>query len=163
MSDSLKVSRRAVLGGVPAAALATLGPSARLRAADPHPGPRKRIAALATEFRKLSHAEVIIDRFLEGFGWETAHHRPAVDLVALYMDQFPEGDLSRERAARHPQMKIYPSVAEALCCGGDKLAVDGVVIIGEHGSYPVNEKGQTLYPRYEFFKQTVDVFQRSGL
>jgi hypothetical protein len=162
MSDSLKVSRRAVLGGVPAAALATLGPSARLRAADPHPGPRKRIAALATEFRKLSHAEVIIDRFLEGFGWETAHHRPAVDLVALYMDQFPEGDLSRERAARHPQMKIYPSVAEALCCGGDKLAVDGVVIIGEHGSYPVNEKGQTLYPRYEFFKQTVDVFQRSG-
>lgn len=164
MPDSFKVSRRAVLAGLPAAALVTLGQTSLASAAEPKKEPqrRKKIAALATEFRKLSHAEVIIDRFLEGFGWETQHHRPEVDLVALYMDQFPESDLSRERASRHKHMKIYPTVAEALCCGGDKLAVDGVVIIGEHGNYPLNEKGQTLYPRYEFFQQTVDVFKRSG-
>ncbi len=160
MPDNYKVSRRTLLASVPAATL--LSVSGRRPTAAAAPQGRKKIAALATEFRKLSHAEVIIDRFLEGFGWETAHHKPEVDLVALYVDQFPEGDLARERAARHGEMKIYPTIAETLCCGGDKLAVDGVVIIGEHGKYPNNEKGQTLYPRYEFFQQCVEVFKRSG-
>jgi hypothetical protein len=156
MSDPIKVSRRAVLAGVPATALLTL---AQGQAAPP--AGRPRIAVLATEYRKLSHAEVIVDRFLEGFGWESEHHHPQVDIVSLYVDQFPEGDLSRERASRFPHMKIYPTIAAALTCGGAELAVDGVVIIGEHGNYPNNEKGQTLYPRYEFFQQTVDVFRKS--
>ena len=159
MPEPLKVSRRAVLAAAPAAA--ALSMTGRTTAAEPAVK-RPRIAALVTEVRRLSHGEVIIDRFLEGFGWESGHHNPRVDLVSLYVDQFPEGDLSRERASRFSQLKIYPSVAEALTCGGDKLAVDGVVIIGEHGKYPVNEKGQTLYPRYEFFQQIVDVFKKSG-
>ena len=46
-------------------------------------------------------------------------------------------------------MKIYPTIAEALTLGGGKLAVDGVVLVGEHGNYPKNEKGQTKYPRYD--------------
>jgi hypothetical protein len=157
MPEPFEISRRALLAGVPAAALLTL---AEGRAAEP--ARRPRIAVLVTEVRKLSHGEVILDRFLEGFGWEGEHYHPPVDLVALYVDQTPAGDLSRERAARFSQLKIYPSIAQALCLGGDALAVDGVVIIGEHGNYPTNEKGQTLYPRYEFFKQTVDVFRRGG-
>jgi hypothetical protein len=40
--------------------------------------------------------------------------------------------------------------------------VDGVVYIGEHGAYPRNEKGQTEYPRYQVFEQTIDVFRTSG-
>ena len=56
-------------------------------------------------------------------------------------------------------MPIYPTVEEALTLGGSKLAVDGVVIIGEHGEYPSNDQGQTLYPRYKFFKQVVKVFE----
>ena len=59
-------------------------------------------------------------------------------------------------------MKIYPTIAEALTLGGSKLAVDGVVLVGEHGNYPRNEKGQTQYPRYEFFEQIVKVFRDSG-
>ncbi len=155
-----KVSRRSVLASVPAAGLLALAKGdAAVAATAPE---RPKIAALVTEVRKLSHGEVILDRFLEGFGWETEHYKPQVDLVALFVDQFPAGDLSRERASRFAQLKIYPSVAQALCRGGDRLAVDGVVIIGEHGNYPQNEKKQTLYPRYEFFKQTVDVFRTSG-
>ncbi len=50
---------------------------------------------------------------------------------------------------------------EALTLGGSDLAVDGVVLIGEHGDYPNNEKGQKLYPRYELYKQIVDVFRAS--
>ena len=57
---------------------------------------------------------------------------------------------------------MYPTIAEALRCGGDKLAVDAVLSVGEHGDYPRNEKGQILYPRYEFFKQCVDVFEKDG-
>jgi hypothetical protein len=148
------------LAGVPAAAVVSLAKGKFAPAAQP--ARRPQIAALVTEVRKLSHGEVILDRFLEGFGWEGEHHRPTVDLVSLYVDQFPAGDLSRERAARFSHLKIYPSIAEALRRGGDTLAVDGVVIIGEHGNYKGNEKGQTLYPRYEFFKQTVDVFRRDG-
>jgi hypothetical protein len=40
--------------------------------------------------------------------------------------------------------------------------VDAVLIIGEHGNYPDNELGQKKYPRYEFFKQVVDVFKKDG-
>jgi hypothetical protein len=40
--------------------------------------------------------------------------------------------------------------------------VDGVLLIGEHGNYRRNEKGQTQYPRYEFFQQIVNVFRSSG-
>jgi len=159
MPEPLKISRRTVLAAAPAAAALSMTGCGVLAN---QTAKRPRIAALVTEVRRLSHGEVILDRFLEGFGWESGHHHPQVDLVSLYVDQFPEGDLSRERAARFPQLKIYPSVAEALTCGGEKLAVDGVMIIGEHGKYPVNEKGQTLYPRYEFFQQTVDVFSKNG-
>ena len=123
---------------------------------------RPRIAALTTIFHKYSHSEHLIDRFLEGYGWNNRHHRPAMDIVSLYVEQVRENDLSRERASRHPDMKIYPTIAEALTCGGKTLDVDGVLLIGEHGSYPTNDKGQMLYPRYEYFQQVVDVYRQSG-
>ena len=85
-----------------------------------------------------------------------------MDVVSLYVEQVRENDLSRERAARHPGMKIYPTIAGALTQGGSRLAVDGVLLIGEHGNYPVNEKGQMLYPRYEYFQQIIEVYKKSG-
>ena len=123
---------------------------------------RPKIAAIVTEYRKYSHGQHIVDRFLEGYGWNGRHHHPPMDLVSLYVDQRPESDLSRDRAERFPQMKIYPTVADTLILGGSDLAVDGVLLIGEHGSYPTNEKGQHLYPRYEFFKQIVSVYKTTG-
>ncbi len=108
---------------------------------------------------RMSHAQHIVDRFLDGYGWNGTHHHPPMDLVALYVDQIGEDDLSRERAMRHPEMEIYPTIAEALTLGGNKLAVDGVVLVGEHGHYPRNDRGQTKYPRYEFFEQITKVFR----
>ncbi len=123
---------------------------------------RPRIAALTTAYHKHSHAQHIIDRFLEGYGWEGRHHRPAMDVVSLYVEQVPDNDLSRERAQRHPSMKIYPTIAEALTQGGSQLAVDGVLLIAEFGQFPSNEKGQVLFPRYEYFQQIVEVYRQSG-
>lgn len=103
-----------------------------------------------------------MDRFLYGYGWHGVHHYPEMDLVSLYVDQVGEGDLSKSRGEQFPAMKIYPTIAEALTLGGSKLAVDGVVVVGEHGNYPRNEKGQTKYPRWEFFQQIVKVYKDSG-
>jgi hypothetical protein len=123
---------------------------------------RPKIAAIVTEYRKFSHGQHIVDRFLEGYGWNSKHHYPPMDLVSLYVDQVKENDLSRERAARFPQMKLYPTIADALTLGGSDLAVDGVLLIGEHGDYPLNEKGQRLWPRYEMYRQIVSVYRTTG-
>ena len=123
---------------------------------------RPKLAAICTIYFRMSHAQHIVDRFLEGYGWNGTHHHPPMDLVALYVDQIGKDDLSRERTMRHPEMKMYPTIAEALTLGGSKLAVDGVVLVGEHGHYPRNDRGQTQYPRHEFFGQIAHVFRESG-
>ena len=124
-------------------------------------GRPKRIAIVATVFRPLSHAQHIGDRFIVGYPWEGEWHKPNTQVVSLYVDQKPAGDLSQDRAKEFG-FKVYPTIAEAVCCGGSSLAVDAVLIIAEHGDYPRNEKGQILYPRYEFFEQVAKVFQAGG-
>lgn len=143
------LSRRDLLLAAPALALAA-------------PPQRPKIAAICTVYFKYSHSQHIVDRFLEGYGWNGEHHRPAVDLVSIYVDQVGKTDFSQDRAARFPSMKMYPSIAEALTGGGSKLAVDGVLLIGEHGEYPKTEKGQVKYPRYEFFNEITKVFSSSN-
>jgi hypothetical protein len=120
-----------------------------------------RIAIVTTVYKYLSHGQHIGDRFLVGYPHNGTWHKPNVKVVSLYVDQKPKDDLSEERA-REFGFRVYPTIAEALCCGGSSLACDAVLIIGEHGDYPRNEKGQTLYPRYEFFQQCVKVFRDSS-
>ncbi len=128
------------------------------RAADGPP----RIAFLGTVVRRHSHAQHFLDRLTQGYAWGGKWQAPRVQVAGVYIDQFPEqDDLGRQRIERHG-LKQFPSVAEALTLGGEKLAVDGVVIIGEHGDYPRNEMRQTLYPRYKWFKEAVKVFEDSG-
>ena len=121
----------------------------------------KRIAIVTTIYRYLSHAQHMGDRFLIGYPLNGRWHKGDVQVVSLYVDQKPEGDQSEERAKEFG-FKVYSTIAEALRCGGDKLAVDAVLIIGEHGNYPRNDLGQVLYPRHEFFKQCVEVFEKDG-
>lgn len=121
----------------------------------------KRIAVVGSIYRYLSHVQHIADRFLVGYPSGGVWHRPDMKVVSLYIDQKPEGDLSEKRASEFG-FKVYPSIAEALRCGGNSLAVDAVLLIVEHGNYPRNEKGQVLYPRHEFFQQCVEVFEKDG-
>ena len=118
----------------------------------------KRIAVITTIYRYLSHAQHFADRFLVGYPKEGRWHRPDMKVVSLYVDQKPEGEQSEDRA-REFGFSVYPTIAEALRCGGDAIAVDAVLLIGEHGDYPTNEKSQVLYPRYKFFKECVKVFE----
>ncbi len=127
--------------------------------------PKKKIAAIVTMYvddhQLKSHAAVIIGRMLEGYSPDGVPTAPQTKIVSMYTAQFPSNDLSRGLAAKYG-FRIYPTVAEALTLGGDKLAVDGVVFVGEHGDYPSNDVGQKLYPRFELYSQIVDVFRKSG-
>lgn len=124
-------------------------------------GEPKRIAVVCTIWKYLSHAQHIGDRFLIGYPYEGEWRHPNMKVVSLYVDQHPEGDQSQTRAEEFG-FKVYPTIAETLRCGGDKLACDAVLIIAEHGEYPSNDMGQKLYPRYEFFKECVKVFEADG-
>ncbi|MCH2210747.1 MAG: hypothetical protein MK110_05560 [Fuerstiella sp.] len=124
-------------------------------------GRRPKVAFLGTVVYRHSHAQHFLDRHTVGYTWNGGWQRPRVDVVSVYIDQFPENDLARGRIRKHGLNQV-PTIEEALTLGGEKLAVDGVIIIGEHGSYPRTEKGQTRYPRYEWFKKVVDVFEDSG-
>lgn len=120
-----------------------------------------RLAVITTIYRYLSHGQHIGDRFLIGYPHDGEWHKPDIQVVSLYIDQKPDGDLSQERA-REFGFRVYPTIAETLCCGGSRLACDAVLIVAEHGNYPRNDKGQILYPRHEFFEQCVKVFKDSG-
>src|SRR5262245_26380178 len=124
--------------------------------------PRRRLAVVTTAYHYLSHAYHICGRFLHGYLRNGRMHYPDWAIAGMFVDQVTrKDDLSRELAKQH-QILLTKEVAPALTLGGDKLAVDAVLLIGEHGDYPYNEKGQKLYPRYELFQRIVEVFRKSG-
>src|SRR3989454_4489957 len=124
-------------------------------------GKRLKVAAVITAFTYRSHAHVILENFVAPYLFNGKWIFPGMDVVSMFADQFPDGELGRAFAAKY-NIPIYKTIAEALCLGGDKQAVDAVLSIGEHGEYPINEKGQQEYPRKRFFDEIVAVFRRSG-
>ncbi len=125
------------------------------------PVTKPRIAFLGTVVRNLSHSQHFLDRMTLGYTWGGRWRAPRVEVASVYIDQFPDSDLSRGRAKKH-RLNMVATIEDALTLGTGKLAVDGVAIIGEHGDYPQNYIGQYLYPRYEWFKKVVRVFESSG-
>jgi hypothetical protein len=103
--------------------------------------PRPKIAAIFTELRFRSHAFNILETFFAPYLFNGALVDPGVEIVAFYADQFPDGDMAREVSQRL-RVPLYSSIEAALCRGGNELAVDGVLLICEHGEYPTNELGQ---------------------
>ena len=125
------------------------------------PSQRKRIAFLGTKVYQHSHAQHFLDRHAMGYTFAGRWQEPRFDIGSVYIDQSEESDLGKQRIEKY-HLKSFGTVEDALTLGTSKLAVDGVVIIGEHGDYPVNDRGQKRYPRYEWFKKVVKVFEDSG-
>lgn len=123
-------------------------------------GAPKKIAAILTEYRPGSHADVVIGKYLEGYNQDDQPPYPRSKIVSMFTEQVPKTDLSREKAKKY-NVPIFRTVQEALTLGGERLAVDGVLLIGEHGDYPMNDKEQKLYPRFEMFLKITDVFRQS--
>lgn len=154
-------SRRRFLTATAGAAVCSRLTSSTARAADESSGdrPLPRVAAVNSIYRYKSHAYHIAGRFIHGYSREGFHHQPPFRLVRMYNDQYPADDLGRQTCRRH-KVELAETVAAAL--GGERLDVDAVLLICEHGDYPVNDFGQILYPRYELFQQIVEVFRKSG-
>lgn len=155
----LDLSRRGFL-----AASSSLLAASTLTAAEtkPFPVPEHRppkLAAINSIYRLRSHAYHICGRFILGYQKDGFHRQPPFKLVRMFNHQHPKGDMEREISERHG-VEISKSVADAL--GGKSLDVDGVLLIIEHGDYPVNERGQMLYPRYELFEEIMAVFRQTG-
>jgi hypothetical protein len=171
LDRSLRCSRRKFLASAAALPLAgglsglsgAEGDDAPVYTRPPQPGTegRKPIAVLCTVYRPLSHAYHIAGRFFHGYVRDGKRHIPKHYVRALHVEQTPDNDLSRE-VGKQFGIPITRTVAEALLDNSGKLAVDGVLLIAEHGNYPRNDKGQILYPRYELFEQIVEVFRKTG-
>ncbi len=129
----------------------------------PEASDRPKIAALASVYYYLSHAYHIVGRFLDGFVVHDGHglHKPPFEIASLFTEQIlPATDLGRAHAEGH-HVRLSPTIADALTLGTGKLAVDGVLLIAEHGDYPYNEKLQKLYPRGKFFREVLEVIRAS--
>jgi hypothetical protein len=122
---------------------------------------KKRIACLSSTYHVRSHSDNFVTRFLEGYWINDKYHEPPFQVASLWMDQLHRADIGHRLAKAHG-VTVAPTIADALTLGTDKLAVDGVLLVCEHGNYPLNDRQQQLYPRYEFFEEVVKVFRASG-
>lgn len=121
----------------------------------------RKIAAVVTAYFHNSHADVIVGRLIQTDTLDGKGPVSPLQLASLYTDQAPDNDKSRALAERYG-FPIYDSVEKALTLGTGRLAVDGVLLIAEHGAYPVSKTGGIQYPKRRLFEQIVAVFERSG-
>jgi hypothetical protein len=117
--------------------------------------PRPRVACILNVYSPNSHADVFMSRLLDGYRLNGSWHPPKLQTVALYVDQFPYNDMAREQAAEYG-IRICGSVSEAIS------GVDGIAVIGEHGSYPRTAGGNFMYPRKRYFDEIVRTFESQG-
>ena len=152
-----QLSRRDWLGGVAAGALVPWWASAAQAAA----ASTLPIAAVVTEYRNNSHADVIVGKVLEGWR-QDGKEGPDLKLVSLFTDQVPKGDLSRGLSKKHG-FPIVKTIEQAILQPQGKDRIEGVLSIGEHGNYPYTPKTrQHMYPRRRFFDAIVAAMQKSG-
>lgn len=153
-----RLSRRDCLTlGVAGLASAHLAPASAQSPSAVQPRP---VAAVVTIYRQGSHADVLLTKLLKGWRHDGGVG-PALKLAAIYIDQ-PESSEYGIKLCQQYDVPRFDSIEQAVTVGGRSIPVDGVLSIGEHGNYPVNELGQQLYPRKRFFREITDTFAKYG-
>jgi hypothetical protein len=152
-------TRRRFLASAAAASAAFVAPESVIGA---EPVRRPKVAAIYTVFYHRSHAHVILEKFLRPYLFNGKRVTPPVEVVAFYADQTAKtGDMTQD-VGRQFKIPVYKSIADALTLGGNSLAVDAVLSIGEHGTYARSKLGQIEYPRKRFFDEITGVMRRSN-
>ena len=159
MESNALFTRREMVGITGIAGLAALTDMAT--GAVSQAATRPRIACLVSYWGATrSHADWIINKLIDGYWWNNAYTPSRIDVASIYLHQHDESLLG-QKVAKAKGIPIFKTVAEALMLGGEELAVDGVVIVGEHGNYPTDLKGHWLLPRWWLYNQMIRVFERS--
>ena len=160
MESGSLFTRREMLGIAGMAGLTALAGSAAGAVAQTAQK-RPRIACLVSYWAApRSHADWIVTKLLDGYWWQGAHTPSRVEVVSVYIDQF-ETSMLGQKVCKSKDIPIFKTVGEAVTLGGKELAVDGVVIVAEHGEYPTNLKGQWMLPRWWIYQQVMHVFEQS--
>ena len=120
----------------------------------------KKIAFITHIYRNSAHADVIGTKLFLGIPTDEGMVAPQVKIASIYIEQIGANDTG-VRIAKMNGTPIYSTVEDALTLGGDKLAVDAVVYVGEHGEYPYNRLGMKLYPRMNYLERIFRVFDAS--
>ena len=76
---------------------------------------KKRVAAVVTVYRNKSHADVLLGKILEGWR-QDGGPGPDLQLVSLYVDQYPAEDMSVELAKKHG-FRLCKTIEETLTLG----------------------------------------------
>ncbi len=121
----------------------------------------KKIAFITNIYRNSAHADVIGTKLFVGIPTDEGMVEPKVKIVSVWIDQIGANDTG-VRIAKMNGATIYPTIADALTLGGDQLAVDAVVYIGEHGDYPYSRFNIKMYPRMNYLEQIFRVFDASN-
>src|SRR5262249_53798545 len=155
MNNTSYITRRDWLAGAAATALGSLQPGV---AGAAEPARPKLVAAIVTAYEKGLHADVLIGKVLEG--WKQGGGAgPDLKLGSMYVEQFTSRDLARALAKKY-DVPLFDTIEKAVTVGGNRIPVDGVISVGEHGDYPYNDLGQHLYPRRRFFEAITDAFRK---
>jgi hypothetical protein len=131
----------------------------------------KTVAFIANIYFKISHADVIGTKLFLGIPTDEGIVAPQVKIVSVWIDQIDTNEWIGQddasdigvRIAKMNGATVYPTIKDALTLGGDKLAVDAVIYIGEHGEYKNNRFGEKMYPRMNYLEQIFRVFDTSNI
>ncbi|WP_276358895.1 hypothetical protein [Daejeonella sp. H1SJ63] len=121
----------------------------------------KKVAFITHIYRNSAHADVIGTKLFLGIPADEGMVAPQIKIASVYIEQVGANDTGI-RIAKMNNTPVYPTVEEALTLGGDKLAVDAVIYVGEHGEYPYNRLGMKLYPRMNYLERIFRVFDASN-
>ena len=122
---------------------------------------QKTVALIANIYRNSAHADVIATKLFAGIPTDDGMVAPQVKIVSVWIDQIGDNDTG-VRIAGMNGAKMYDTIAGALTLGGEKLAVDAVIYVGEHGDYDKSRYGIKMYPRMNYLEQIFRVFDASN-
>jgi hypothetical protein len=157
MNKTYGITRRELLVGTAATAVSS-GLTRAVLAQNSEPTKSKSVAAVITAYESGFHADVLIGKILEGWK-QDGGTGPLLTLASMCVEQFTDKDMARAMAKKY-SVPLFDTIEQAVTVGGNRIPVDGVISIGEHGSYPWNDKGQHLYPRRRFFEEITDTFRK---
>ena len=159
-NEHSSLSRRSCLrlGAGAIMASSTANSWARPFAESVNPDQPKSVAAVITVYFQNSHADVLLTKIMEGWKHDGGPG-PALRLASIYIDQ-PEGSEFGLEILKRNKIPLFNTIEQAVTLGGNSIPVDGVLSIGEHGKYPMNELGQQLYPRKRLFEGITDTFRK---